>query len=29
MTSKKKLLTILSEAEQYALYGQPDLDDGQ
>lgn len=29
MTSKNKLLTILSEAEQYALYGLPDLDDGQ
>lgn len=29
MTSKNKLLTILPEAEQYALYGLPDFDDGQ
>jgi hypothetical protein len=29
MTSKNKLLTILSEAEQYALYGLPDLDEVQ
>ena len=29
MTSKNKLLTILSEAEQFALYGLPDFDDGQ
>jgi TnpA family transposase len=29
MTSKNKLLTILSEAEQYALYGLPDFDDFQ
>lgn len=29
MPPKNKLLTILSEAEQYALYGLPDLDDGQ
>jgi hypothetical protein len=29
MTSKNKLLTILSDAEQYALYGLPDFDNGQ
>jgi hypothetical protein len=29
MTSKNKLLTILSEIEQYALYGLPNFDDGQ
>jgi hypothetical protein len=29
MTSKNKLLTILSDAEQFALYGLPDFDDGQ
>jgi TnpA family transposase len=29
MISKNKLLTILSDAEQYALYGLPDFDDGQ
>jgi hypothetical protein len=29
MTSQNKLLTLLSEAEQYALYGLPDFDDGQ
>jgi len=29
MTSKNKLLTILSDAEQFALYDLPDFDDGQ
>jgi TnpA family transposase len=29
MTSKNKLLTILSDIERYALYGLPDFDDGQ
>jgi len=29
MTAKNKLLSVLSDAEQEALYGQPDLDDGQ
>lgn len=29
MTRKNKLLSILSEAEQEALYGIPDLDDVQ
>ena len=29
MVWKNKLLTILSEAEQYALYGLPDFDDAQ
>ena len=29
MTAKSKRLTVLSEAEQEALYGQPDLDEGQ
>ena len=29
MAWKNKLLTILSEAEQYALYGLPDFDDTQ
>jgi hypothetical protein len=29
MATKNKLLTVLSEAEQYALYGLPDFDDGQ
>lgn len=29
MTSKNKQLTILSDAEQYALYELPDFDDGQ
>ena len=29
MTSKNKLLTVLSDAEQYALYGLPDFDDAQ
>jgi hypothetical protein len=29
MTSKNKLLTILSDPEQFALYGLPDFDDGQ
>lgn len=29
MTGKNKQLTILSDAEQYALYGLPDFDDGQ
>jgi hypothetical protein len=29
MTIKNKLLTILSDVEQYALYGLPDFDDGQ
>ena len=29
MISKNKLLTILPDAEQYALYGLPDFDDGQ
>jgi hypothetical protein len=29
MAAKKKLLTVLSEAEQYALYGLPDFDDAQ
>ena len=29
MMTKNKLLTILSEAEQFALYGLPDFDDGQ
>ena len=27
--AKNKLLTVLSEAEQYALYGLPDFDDAQ
>jgi hypothetical protein len=26
MAAKNKLLTVLSEAEQYALYGLPDFD---
>ena len=29
MATKNKRLTVLSEAEQYALYGLPDFDDGQ
>jgi hypothetical protein len=29
MAAKNKLLTVLSEAEQYALYGLPDFDDAQ
>ena len=29
MARKNKLLTVLSEAEQYALYGLPDFDDAQ
>lgn len=29
MATTNKLLTILSDAEQFALYGLPDLDDGQ
>jgi len=29
MAAKNKLLTVLSDAEQFALYGLPDFDDGQ
>ncbi len=29
MTIKNKRLTVLSDAEQFALYGLPDFDDGQ
>ena len=29
MATKSKRLTVLSEAEQFALYGLPDFDDGQ
>jgi TnpA family transposase len=29
MAAKNKLLTVLSDAEQYALYGLPDFDDAQ
>lgn len=29
MAAKNKLLTVLSEAEQYAIYGLPDFDDAQ
>jgi hypothetical protein len=29
MAVKNRLLTVLSEAEQYALYGLPDFDDAQ
>lgn len=29
MVTKNKLLTVLSDAEQFALYGLPDFDDGQ
>jgi hypothetical protein len=29
MAAKNKLLNVLSEAEQYALYGLPDFDDAQ
>jgi hypothetical protein len=29
MAAKNRLLTVLSEAEQYALYGLPDFDDAQ
>ncbi len=29
MATKNKLLTILSDAEQFALYGLPDFDEGQ
>ena len=29
MATKNKLLTILSDAERFALYGLPDFDDGQ
>ncbi len=29
MTGKNRLLSILSDAEQFALYGMPDFDDGQ
>jgi len=29
MATKSKRLTLLSDAEQFALYGLPDFDDGQ
>lgn len=29
MARKNKLLTVLSEAEQYSLYGLPDFDDAK
>ena len=29
MTTKNKLLSVLSDAEQEALYGLPDFDDAQ
>jgi hypothetical protein len=29
MSNKNKLLTVLSDAEQEALYGLPDFDDTQ
>jgi hypothetical protein len=29
MATKNKLLSVLSEAEQFAIYGLPDFDDGQ
>ena len=29
MTNKNKLLSVLSDAEQEALYGLPDFDDAQ
>jgi hypothetical protein len=29
MAAKNRLLTVLSDAEQFALYGLPDFDDGQ
>ena len=29
MATKNKLLTVLSDAEQFALYGLPDFDDRQ
>ena len=29
MTNKSERLTVLSDAEQFALYGLPDFDDGQ
>jgi hypothetical protein len=29
MTSKSERLAVLSDAEQFALYGLPDFDDGQ
>ncbi|MCP4385774.1 MAG: DUF4158 domain-containing protein, partial [Hyphomicrobiales bacterium] len=29
MATKNKLLTVLSDAEQFALYGLPDFDHGQ
>jgi hypothetical protein len=29
MVKKNKLLAVLSEVEQFALYGLPDFDDGQ
>jgi hypothetical protein len=29
MTNKNKLLNVLSDAEQEALYGLPDFDNGQ
>jgi hypothetical protein len=29
VAAKNKLLTVLSEAEQYALYGLPNFDDAQ
>jgi hypothetical protein len=29
VATKNKLLTVLSDAEQFALYGLPDFDDGQ
>ena len=29
MRRKSERLTVLSEAEQFALYGMPDFDDGQ
>lgn len=29
MTSKSERLSVLSDAEQFALYGLPDFDDGQ
>ena len=29
MATKNKLISVLSDAEQFALYGLPDFDDGQ
>ncbi len=29
MATTNKLLSVLSDAEQFALYGLPDFDDGQ